>query len=117
MNMSDVYCVQKINIYNGDIDLDLINARTHETFSVRLNIKQPPQTIIPAIKTLKTTEDDIICDNSKYYNYSFNVLHNGQLGDPIQLASMKEEDLFIVGKVISIPTQLQQIYEFEEVKG
>ena len=115
MEMPDVYCVKKINIYNGDIDLDLVNVTTHETFSVRFNREQPPQKIRPTIATLKTTEDDIICDSSKYYNYSFNVLHNGQLGDPIQLASVKEEDLFIIGKKISIPTQLQQIYEFKEV--
>ena len=116
MEMSDVYCAQKVNINNGNIDLDLINVNTEERFSVRFNSKQPPQKIRPTIASLKITEDDIIYDSSIYYNYSFNVLHNGLLGDPIQLASMKAEDLFIIGSKISIPTRLQQIYEFKGVK-
>ena len=60
--------------------------------------------------------NDIKYDESVFYSYTFNELHNDLLGDPIQLSSMEAEDSLVIGNFISIPAQLQQIYEFKEIK-
>lgn len=116
MYLSDVYNVCRINICGGNIDLDLINVTTEEKMSVRLNYKQPLRKIKPSVTSPKEIGNDIKYDESVFYSYTFNELHNDLLGDPIQLSSMEAEDSLVIGNFISIPAQLQQIYEFKEIK-
>lgn len=115
MEMPDVYNVAIINSNKANVDLKLTNVVTGKDLFVRLNTTIPLRKIKPIIAVLKETETDIVQCDSVYYNYAFNELHNGLLGDPIQLASMSAEHLLITDKGISIPAQLQQIYEYDEI--